>query len=736
MDAYWKEFGETLDVPAWGATLDAGTEDKEATWGLMGAALETYASTRDARHLQMAKDAADLTLTWMYFHDVGLYFRSQSPLLHDHVNTVGWTFISTQNQEIDLFGYYMAPDYYRLGLITGDERYKQIGRVLFDACTQTISRPGAMFGPVPGIQAEHYNQTNCTYVGGQPDTWRGGSQLTLGIGWITSAALYGGNRLAEMAPAEFPLNPQVAVKPVLRYEFPNHKITIDGNTADWDGIYKKNIVANADHLWFGQGMTPDKWRGNQDLSFCWRGAWDGDKLYFLIAVEDDCVVDPPQQPKTWLNDCIEIHIDPMHLRGPRKEMVNGKERLRGYEMHFLPLAKPVMMVDDLLAPEYPMDKPQNELFKKLWAGEMAVKRTPTGYIAEIAFSVPGVKLQLGKTLGLDVAVCDDDGQSRKALQIWSGNRGEFWKTMDDHPVITLVEKSVNAPAGLRKLLDSYLRDTSICVGPDGTWYMTGTSDPPNGIRVWKSNDPEHAKWEALGLVWQPGASPWHQPYMKDKCPLWAPEIHYLKGNFWLTYSMPGWGGWDPKNSGCGLLKSTSGKPEGPYDDVQPNARLGDEIDASLFEDDDGTVYYLWHNSKIAKMKPDMSGLAEPYRWLKTSVADRDPKHHGWACGSVCQDMNHVCYEGISMFKTNDLYYWCGSEAYDDRYSCSIATSKTIYGPYSERYEALPYCGHNNIFQDKDKQWWATFFGQNGIPWGEKPGILPVTIGADGVVRPK
>ena len=31
--------------------------------------------------------------------------------------------------------------------------------------------------------------------------------------------------------------------------------------------------------------------------------------------------------------------------------------------------------------------------------------------------------------------------------------------------------------------------------------------------------------------------------------------------------------------------------------------LGDEIDASLFEDDDGAVYFLWHSGKIARMKP-------------------------------------------------------------------------------------------------------------------------------------
>ena len=115
------------------------------------------------------------------------------------------------------------------------------------------------------------------------------------------------------------------------------------------------------------------------------------------------------------------------------------DRLRGYEMHFVPATAPVIFVDDVLAPTYPMDKPQNDLFQKKWKGKMAVKKTPAGYIVEIAFCVPGLRLSPGMRMGLDMAVCDADGQSRKALQIWSGNRGEFWLNMDDHPEVTLVE---------------------------------------------------------------------------------------------------------------------------------------------------------------------------------------------------------------------------------------------------------------------------------------------------------
>lgn len=43
----------------------------------------------------------------------------------------------------------------------------------------------------------------------------------------------------------------------------------------------------------------------------------------------------------------------------------------------------------------------------------------------------------------------------------------------------------------------------------------------------------------------------------------------------------------------GLLKSTTGKPEGPYiKALEGDGRLPGSIDRSLFQDDDGKVYIL------------------------------------------------------------------------------------------------------------------------------------------------
>jgi beta-xylosidase len=168
--------------------------------------------------------------------------------------------------------------------------------------------------------------------------------------------------------------------------------------------------------------------------------------------------------------------------------------------------------------------------------------------------------------------------------------------------------------------------------------------------------------------------------------------------------------------------------------MHPGERLGDEIDASLFQDDDGTLYFLWHSGKIARMKPDMSGFAEPYHWLKAGASDPDPNHHSPLCAGIfgAGSFDHVGYEGMFIFKRRGRYYLCCSEQFDGRYSCAVAMAKSIYGPYSPRYEAIPYGGHNTFFTDRKGRWWSTYFGP---PWFERPALLPLSFDRDGRVRP-
>jgi len=153
-------------------------------------------------------------------------------------------------------------------------------------------------------------------------------------------------------------------------------------------------------------------------------------------------------------------------------------------------------------------------------------------------------------------------------------------------------------------------------------------------------------------------------------------------------------------------------------DVKPEGPLTEEIDASLFQDDDGKVYFVYQDGKIARLKDDLSGLAEKPRLLKPANAD------------------HVGFEAAFVFKIKGRYYLSCAEFINDEYHCMIASADSLAGPWSDRYLAIPHGGHNMFFKDKDGNWWSTFFGNDGdAAFKERPAILRVEFGLDGEPRP-
>jgi xylan 1,4-beta-xylosidase len=165
--------------------------------------------------------------------------------------------------------------------------------------------------------------------------------------------------------------------------------------------------------------------------------------------------------------------------------------------------------------------------------------------------------------------------------------------------------------------DTQLRDTIVILGGDGNYYLTGSSgadiwDFNDGIELWRS--PDLQKWDYVGEVWSfDKDGTWEKSWRWHRKPvraIWAPEIHYIKrlNNYFLTISMP------PGNRG--ILKSTTGKPEGPYTNALANdGYFKGGIDATLFEDDDGQVYFTSGGAQsISLMNDDLSAtVGEPHR---------------------------------------------------------------------------------------------------------------------------
>jgi xylan 1,4-beta-xylosidase len=285
---------------------------------------------------------------------------------------------------------------------------------------------------------------------------------------------------------------------------------------------------------------------------------------------------------------------------------------------------------------------------------------------------------------------------------------------------------------IRPLHDVHIRDTIVCLGGDGNYYMTGSTGDNiwatnDGVELWRSKDLHD--WTYLGLVWSiERDGVWERNWrMRKGVPfraLWAPEIHFIRGNYYICHSM--------SRAGVTILKSSTGRAEGPYVHAfSPEKPLRGGIDATLF-DDGSTVWFTAGSAdEIAPLKDDLSGFAGPWQPMTATEYDLDPDHHRKECAT--KGYRHFGYEGAAMFARNGIHYLGVVDRYHDRYSFALWMSDKPAGPWSNRHE-VPCCGGGNFLRDGQGKWWVTFFGNDSAShFREKPGLVRIDFDAGGRV---
>ena len=259
-----------------------------------------------------------------------------------------------------------------------------------------------------------------------------------------------------------------------------------------------------------------------------------------------------------------------------------------------------------------------------------------------------------------------------------------------------------------------MRDPSVALGGDGFYYLVGTLDgygyhkPDGGVKLWRSSDLK--QWDEVGFIWK-----WEgmgYDFGKNIAELWAPEIMWSARDktYYLAFSVmeKGVGGktW--------LYRSKTGKAEGPYENVTKSFFVKG-IDGFPFEDEDG-LYFLWGGGNIAKLNAARNGFDGPVHQL------------------VDADGDHVGYEGNGLIKANGVYFLTGAEWHGPlrthgTYDMMYGTSKSLFGPYSQRRMGAPHGGHGTAFRDKEGRYWYTMFGNDPTaPWRMHFGLVPIDIG--------
>ncbi len=167
----------SMDEPYWGGTLDARCEDKEGAWAAFQAFLALYELTREPRFLDFASHAMDVTLSYTVLWDIDL---PAGRLRDQQLKTRGWTVVSGQNQNLDVFGVVYTPEIWRMGDYLKRNDLKRLAAVMYRSC-------GQMMDPF-GSTGEQIQHTNFAQHGDMSNVFhlRGGYSENWTVFWITA----------------------------------------------------------------------------------------------------------------------------------------------------------------------------------------------------------------------------------------------------------------------------------------------------------------------------------------------------------------------------------------------------------------------------------------------------------------------------------------------------------------------------------------------------------------------
>ncbi len=187
----------------------------------------------------------------------------------------------------------------------------------------------------------------------------------------------------------------------------------------------------------------------------------------------------------------------------------------------------------------------------------------------------------------------------------------------------------------------------------------------------------------------------------DSHGIWAPDIEYINGTFYITATLRLSGeGKRGNNVLRRQLIVSSKNPEGPYS--SPSWIEVDDIDPSLFVDVDGTPYMVIAPAcRLVELSPD----------LTRSVSE--PKVAWGGTGERCSEGPHIFYK--------DGFYYAmvaeGGTGYG--HGINVARSRNLFGPYEQspynpvmrqKDPASPIqrAGHGKLVQGSDGSWWCAY----------------------------
>lgn len=246
----------------------------------------------------------------------------------------------------------------------------------------------------------------------------------------------------------------------------------------------------------------------------------------------------------------------------------------------------------------------------------------------------------------------------------------------------------------------------VIIKQDSVYYIFCTG---NGISNWSSVDKVHWKREKPVFA---AAPTWVTDFLPEfKNHIWAPDISYYKGQYYLFYCVSAFG---KNTSAIGLVTNTTLHTSDPnykwVDHGQiirsvPGQTNWNAIDPNLATDDKGNPYLVfgsfWEGLKLVKLHKDRLSIAEDIATIPTIAGRKGGK----------------AIEAPFIFKHDKYYYLFASIDYccqgpKSTYKMIIGRAKSIKGPYLDKDGVAMVDGGGSILLEGDKDWYGV--GHNGV----------------------
>ena len=251
-----------------------------------------------------------------------------------------------------------------------------------------------------------------------------------------------------------------------------------------------------------------------------------------------------------------------------------------------------------------------------------------------------------------------------------------------------------------------------------TYYLFSTGW---GIDVWSSTD--MINWEKEAPVFKKAPKWAVRDVPNFKGHIWAPDISFFKGQYYLYYSVSVFG----KNTSCiGLATNKTLDPNDPdfkWVDhgkiIQsfPNKTNWNAIDPNLTIDKKGQPFLIfgsfWDGIKLVKLSDDAMSVDDDITKIPTIASRKKDSSlpNPPAIDKNPADAGGNAIEAPFIFKKNGYYYLFASIDYcckgiNSSYKMIVGRSKNINGPYFDRDDKPMKSGGGTIILSGNKDWYG------------------------------